>query len=249
MAGTPGDPEVARLVDPRGGATQDFDRVFAGADRIPGWLTREQAQVLYDRAAALSPGSRVVEIGSHQGRSTVVLAAARGDVEVVSVDPFVGAYGGSATAAVFEANLDEAGVSARVRSLRVPSESLRATWTERVDLLYVDGAHDPRHAFDDLQWSRLMSPGGTVLVHDAFSSVGVTLALGTMVLRRMPLRYRGRVGSLAQFDVGPAGFRDHVRMLAELPWFVRNVAVKVLLRLRLHGVAALAGHRGTADPY
>lgn len=235
---------------PHSPAGPDFEGLFAVADRIPGWLTREQARVLYDTTRALPAGSTVVEIGSHQGRSTVVLAGARPDVEVVSVDPFVGGkFGGEHTARLFEHHLAGAGVQDRVRSVRTPSEELRPTWTGPVDLLYVDGAHDPVHAFDDLSWSRSMAPGSRVLVHDAFSSVGVTLALLWLVVRRLPLRYAGREGSLASFAVGPASLRLHARMLAELPWFARNVVIKVLLRLRLRPLAALAGHHGPAEPY
>ena len=231
------------------GVVDGFNRVFAEAEQIEGWLTRAQARVLFDEARALAPHTRIVEIGSHQGRSTVVLAGAREDVEVVAIDPFVGGkYGGPRVATLFDAHLARAGVAGRVRSLKVPSEVLRRTWTEEVDLLYVDGAHDPRHAFDDLQWSRRMEPGRTVLVHDAFSSVGVTLALAWSVVRRLPLRYLRREGSLAVFVVGPARRRDHARMLEELPWFARNVVIKVLLRLRLRPVAALAGHHDSADP-
>src|SRR4051794_20901955 len=53
----------------------DFDSVWLRADRIDGWLTRPQGAVLFAEAAALAAGSTAVEIGSHQGRSTVVLAA------------------------------------------------------------------------------------------------------------------------------------------------------------------------------
>ena len=38
-------------------------------------------------------------------------------------------------------------------------------------------------------------------------------------------------------------------MTAEIPWWLRNVVIKVLLRLRLHGVARLAGHDSVYDPY
>lgn len=242
------------MSDTRGGlrspAGPDFDGLFAVADRIPGWLTRDQARVLYDATRALPPGSTVVEIGSHQGRSTVVLAGSRPDVTVVSIDPFVGGkYGGQHTAGLFEHHLDGAGVQDRVRSVRRPSEELRQTWTEPIGLLYVDGAHDPVHAFDDLSWSRSMAPGSRVLVHDAFSSVGVTLALLWLVVRRLPLCYAGRQGSLASFAVGRPSLRVHARMLTELPWFARNVVIKVLLRLRLRPLAALAGHHGPAEPY
>ena len=92
-------------------------------------------------------------------------------------------------------------------------------------------------------------PGDTLLVHDAFSSLGVTLA----VLRDSALggrhRYVGRTGSLARFEVGRPIARDRARVLREVPWFVRNLVVKVLLRLRARPVARLLGHRGDADPY
>jgi hypothetical protein len=40
-----------------------------------------------------------------------------------------------------------------------------------------------------------------------------------------------------------------VRVLRELPWFARNLVIKVLLRLRIGKVASALGHAGTADPY
>ena len=56
--------------------SRDFDAIAVIASQVPGWLTHDQARVLYDEAAAVPAGGCVVEIGSHHGRSTVVLAAA-----------------------------------------------------------------------------------------------------------------------------------------------------------------------------
>ena len=39
------------------------------------------------------------------------------------------------------------------------------------------------------------------------------------------------------------------RILRELPWWARNVVVKILLRLRLRAVARHLGHDGPYDPY
>jgi hypothetical protein len=47
----------------------------------------------------------------------------------------------------------------------------------------------------------------------------------------------------------PPTWRDRGRLLAQLPWFSRNVVMKVLLRLRLGRVAAVLGHNGPYDPY
>lgn len=228
-----------------------FDDVWPLIEPVGGWLTREQARTLYDGVRALHPGSTVVEIGSHQGRSTLALALAREDVTVVAVDPFVagGKFGGPATQAVFEANLDRAGVTDRVRHLARPSSSVLAGWTGPVDLVFVDGRHDPVSTARDLGWARYVRVGGRLLVHDSFSSVGVTLALLAVVLPSRRLRYAGRTGSLASFERGAPSAADRRALLAQLPWWLRNVAVKVLLRLRLRPLARLAGHADTADPY
>jgi hypothetical protein len=57
-----------------------------------------------------------------------------------------------------------------------------------------------------------------------------------------------RVGSLAHIPVGRPGLRDRARGLAQLGWFTRNVAVKVVLRL-MRPSARLFGHPVPADPY
>ena len=72
--------------DPSDGSDQDTAYATA-ADAIAGWLSRDQARELHDQVLALRPGATIVEIGSHHGRSTVVLAGSRPDVRVVAIDP------------------------------------------------------------------------------------------------------------------------------------------------------------------
>lgn len=228
-----------------------FAGVFRAVDPVGGWLTRDQARRLYDEVRALPTGALVVEIGSHQGRSTLALALAREDVTVVAVDPHVagGRFGGPSTRAVFEANLARHGLAARVEPVAERSERLRPTWWRPVDLVFVDGKHDLWSTSDDLRWSAFLPEGGRLLLHDAFSSIGVTLAVLVHALPSRTLRYRGRVGTLATFERGRPTTADRVAILRELPWWLRNVGVKVLLRLRLRPLARLAGHHDTADPY
>ena len=105
-----------------------FGEVFARIDDIPGWLTRDQARTLYDAAHGLPAGSRIVEIGSHQGRSTVVLASASATNEVVAIDPFVGGkFGGDLTRRHFERHLQENGVTDRVRLVTQRSVQVRGS--------------------------------------------------------------------------------------------------------------------------
>jgi hypothetical protein len=229
-----------------------FDALWPGASAIKGWLTEAQARRLWTEAGALPDGALVVEIGSHQGRSTVVLACAvRGRGSVVAIDPFVAGpmFGGRPTRDVFEANVSSYGLADTVRLVADYSTAVRPTWTEPIDLLYVDGKHDYWTCSDDLRWAEHLRGAGTVLVHDAFSSIGVTLALLVHVLPSGHLTYVGRDGSLARLRAAPPRFRDRWRIVAELPWWLRNVLVKVVLRLRLRAVARLLGHRDAYDPF
>jgi precorrin-6B methylase 2 len=230
-----------------------FGACWAMADAIPGWLTRAQARLLWDAVLRLRPGSEVVEIGSHQGRSTVVLAAAAGCVSarVTAIDPFVEGrlFGGPGTRELFLANVRATGVGERVRLIVDHSTRVRPTWREPIDLLYIDGKHDYWTVRDDLRWARHLPPGAEVLIHDAFSSVGVTLGLLAHVLPGWRLAYVDRAGSLARFAVGRPNVRDRLRFVGQLPWFTRNVVVKLLLRLRLFPLVRLLGHRGRVDPY
>lgn len=223
---------------------------LAAAEGVAGWLSDDQAGRLWERAAAVRPGGTIVEIGSYRGRSAIVLATAAPEgVEVVAIDPHAGndrgpreirgtSAEGEADHRAFLANLARAGVDGRVRHVRAPSQDALDAVDGPVDLLYVDGAHRYAPARADLErWGARVAPGGTMLVHDAFSSIGVTLALAALTFRSSEWRYRGRSRSLAEYRREPldaAARRDNLgRQLAQLPWFARNLALKVALATRL----------------
>ena len=212
-----------------------------------GWLTEAQARRLHGAAAAVAAGGdvvRAVEIGSFRGRSAIVLASTGADV--VCIDPHAGsdrgpqeiaadAERGAADLEAFRANLARAGVADRVRHVRAFSGAALDEVSGPVDVLFVDGAHRFAPARADLvRWGGRVRTGGRLLVHDAWSSIGVTLALMATTVFGRRWRYVGREGSLAEFvreDVRGAG--NAARQLRELPWFARNVAVKVLIVARL----------------
>lgn len=215
-------------------------------------MTLEQARCLYDAASGLAPGARVVEIGSHHGRSAIVLASAlppRG--RLVAIDPFPEdwRYGASDTEQACRTNLAGAGVADLVDLRVTTSNEARGAWSGPLDLVYVDGKHDYWTVRADLRWSALVTPGGWLLVHDAFSSLGVTTALLRELATSQTLRYAGRVGSLARLQVVAPDLADRARLLVELPWWGRNLVVKGLLRLRLRPLARLLRHDDAADPY
>ena len=211
---------------------------------VEGWLTEAQAARLDRCARAVPDGGRIVEIGSFRGRSTIVLArAAAAGAEVVAIDPHLGSDRGPQEIAarpelgeqdtqIFRANLERHGVLDRVRHVRMLSSE--APLEDAIDLLYVDGAHRFGPARDDLvRWGARVRDGGTMLVHDSFSSIGVTLALLASVTFSRRWRYAGRDGSLAEYVAGGGGPSSAMRQLAQLPWFAYNVVLKVLTVLRI----------------
>jgi predicted O-methyltransferase YrrM len=251
-----------------GGNARDasFQRAFQAVERVEGWLTEEQARILFDRAATLGPGNRIVEIGSHHGRSTIVLAvAAQSEVDIVAIDPFARAERApveqldDAEVAerdleLFRANLERAGVRTRIRIVRAGSSEALLRLPGPVDLLYVDGDHEFSAAQSDIRnWGARVPPGGTMLVHDSFCSVGVTLAQLVTLFFGRDFRYLGRSRSLAEYRrdqlSGPARLRNAARQAAELPWFLRNVIVKVALVARVRPIARVLGHTDATFPY
>jgi predicted O-methyltransferase YrrM len=217
-----------------------FDDALAAIEGVEGWLTEGQARLLFETARAVPADGTIVEIGSFRGRSTIVLArGADPSVEVVAIDPHAGndrgpqEIGGFAAEAeddhrVFLANLDRAGVRERVRVLRAFSGDAHGDVEGPVDLLWVDGAHRAKPAHEDLKrWGDRVRPGGRMLVHDSWCSVGVTLATLAAVTASGAWRYDGREGSLAAYTRVPASRANRWEQLKELPWFAANVARKV----------------------
>ena len=210
-----------------------------------GWLSAGQVTRLAEAGARVRPAGAVVEIGSFRGRSAVVLARAAGSV--VAIDPHAGSDRGpqeiSADEArggedfdAFHANLERFGVADRVRHVRKFSSDAHEDVTGPVSLLFVDGAHRYGPAREDLaRWGARVAPGGVMLVHDSFSSIGVTLALLAECAGSTRWRYVGRTRSLAEYErrTSPASIGSRMvdvgRHVAQLPWFARNVLIKVLV--------------------
>lgn len=239
-----------------------LDEVLAVVDDVDGWMSPDQAARLYAAAAATHPGDQIVEIGSFRGRSTIVLASAAPDgVAIVAIDPHAGNDRGPEEISgfetesagdheVFNANLAAAGVAHRVCHIREFSDRAHGAVSGSIAVLYVDGAHRYAPARSDIRrWGARVEPGGTMLIHDSFSSVGVTLAIGRELLFGRRFRYIGRSRSLTEYrtDLG-GGWHSRainaLRQITQLPWFAKNIGLKMLLKLHLGVVIErLTGHR------
>jgi Methyltransferase domain len=243
-----------------------FADTLRDVEEVEGWMTPEQARRLWDAARRVPAPGRVVEIGSFRGRSIIVLAhAATLGVELVAIDPHAGNDRGPQEIAgfvdeatldhdAFNANLDKAGVRDRVRHVRMFSDEAQAEVDGPADLLYIDGAHRFAPARADIRsWGARVVPGGTMLIHDSFSSIGVTLAILRELVLSGRWRYVGRSGSLTEYRQEWLPRRARVRnafgQVAQLPWFARNVVIKVLITAGLGRFTRFLGHRSADWPY
>ena len=243
-----------------------FREILQSVAAVEGWMTDDQARRLHDRASELGDGTRIVEIGSFRARSLIVLArSAVAGVEIVSIDPHAGSDRGPQEIAadqvrgdddhsVYTKNLIDAGVRDRIDHVRKMSDDALGDVPGAIDLLYIDGAHrfGPAKA-DIVDWGAKVSGGGTMLIHDSFSSIGVTLALMASTFGSGEWRYVGRSQSMAEYrreQLRPAERIGNVlRQAAQLPWFVRNVAIKVLITAKLYPLTRLLGHTTRDWPY
>lgn len=245
--------------DDRSGRT--FDQVYRSIADVEGWMTRDQACRLWDSASELAAGDHIVEIGSFHGRSAIVLAsAAAHGVAIHTIDPHGGndrgphEFEGFQNEAerdheIFLSNLERAGVRCRIEHIRKYSHDAVEDIPNQVDLLYIDGAHRFAPALDDLRRYRdRVAYGGTLLVHDCYAAWGLTLALFMTMALSGKFRYLGRSQTMAQFqrvDLTPADRAANCfRQLLELPYFARNLAIKVLIKAKLAALTRLLGGNG-----
>ena len=246
---------------------RSLDELLTVTQTVEGWLSKDQAARLYAAARATSQGKQIVEIGSFRGRSTIVLAGAAPDgVEVVAIDPHAGndrgprEISGFVDEAIddhdaFNENLVAAGVADRVRHVREFSHWAHDDVSGTIAVLYIDGAHRYAPAQSDIRnWGARVEAGGTMLIHDSFSSVGVTMAIARELILGRRYRYVGRSRSLAEYraDLGEdrrSRAANALRQVVQLPWFTKNLALKLVLKLRLGGLIKRVIGRVPEWPY
>lgn len=113
----------------------------------------------------------VVEIGSYQGRSTSVLAAAMGDVDsdglLFSIDPnLLSAQQG----AIAAANVASVGQARRLVQLHRRTDQVSSLLCESIaHLAFIDGNHDFRDVAHDFEvCDRLLAVEGVLALHDVY---------------------------------------------------------------------------------
>ena len=202
---------------------------------VPGWLTDEEAEALYDLARACTGKGVIVEIGSWKGKSTICLASgsrAGNGVRVYAIDPHASYRFGE-----FKANVERAGVADLVTPIASRSQEKAASFHEPIELLFVDGAHEYELVKADLElWLPKLVEGGTLAMHDTTWTDGPRRAASERVYRSTDFRgHRFVIGSLTVAQkVARNSWRDRLRSRYVLAVKTLFGGATALLKKRRH---------------
>lgn len=149
--------------------------VLSAVDSTPGWLSLDEASLLYHLARQVKTGS-IVEVGSYHGRSTVALALGAqsgGNRPVYAIEPheeFVGMLGGQFgpedRAGFYQSMLNSACYK-NVRLVNLSSEVVTPGWKNPVSLLWLDGDHTYEGVKRDFDcWRKHLSASAFIAFDD-----------------------------------------------------------------------------------
>ena len=170
------------------GFDAQFTRATAAAGTIAGWMTPGEGALLFSLAAACPHGGTIVEIGSWQGKSTVLLglgAMLSDGVRIYAIDPhepYLDYPEGALP--VFLANIARFDLTAAVTPLVERSEKAAASFEIPIDVLFIDGDHSEAGVMADIRvWLPKVRTGGAVAFHDVRNLLcpGVSRALARML--------------------------------------------------------------------
>jgi predicted O-methyltransferase YrrM len=137
-------------------------------DDIEGWISDEEAALLYQLATRCTGRGVIVEIGSWKGKSTICLGKGtmQGQhVPIYAVDPHLGG-----SFEEFQANIARAGIEELVTPIVEPSEQAAHHFDQPIELLFVDGSHYEEAVYLDYDlWVPKVIEGGIVAFHDTIA--------------------------------------------------------------------------------
>lgn len=217
---------------------EEFFKVLSvaqsAAAKVNGYLTDKERYMLVLMAVCPTAEGEVLEIGSFQGLSTVLLATAlesTNEPRLHACDPWaaIEAFGATMTTndetfRTFQESLAKTGVSDRVTIHRAFSSDLATRWDRPLRLLWIDGDHSVTGATEDFEnFSKHVVPGGIVAFHDVMHfHPGPSQVFATRVLLSDEWGACGICGSI--------GWAQRVRDKSEV---LKNRELKLRLLRRL----------------
>jgi predicted O-methyltransferase YrrM len=181
-------------------------------DPVSGFLSRKEAALLHWAAREWPVPGPVLELGSYEGRSTIIFACA--GREVYSIDAWsldvadrsaFDPQEDSAEAVFnrFRDHLRRANVEAQVTTRRGLTHEVGLGWTIPGAILFVDAGHSYQDVKGDLAlWTPHLLPGGLLLMHDVLGDAFLGVTRAASELLREGWNVVASAGSLVAFIRG-----------------------------------------------
>lgn len=138
-----------------------WQSLFDSVAHIPSWTSGHELAAL---AEAASRATHICEIGSHHGKSALMMALANPKAQIVCIDNCENAD----TEPTFKKNLRGPLSTGQLRFVKGTSDWLKtAKMKKPFDLCFIDGGHLEHHVTTDIEnLEPLMSEGGLMTGHD-----------------------------------------------------------------------------------
>jgi len=147
------------------------------AQNIAGYMSELECNILYAIAQTIKLNEIMVEIGSHQGKSTAVLGLGSKfnhqakvyaiDLWDLDVDRHEPEYQNIKFYNKFIKNMNYLGLQDIVVPIKGSSIEVAKTWDKQIKMLLIDGGHRYEDVKQDFEaWLPFVVQGGKILFHD-----------------------------------------------------------------------------------
>jgi predicted O-methyltransferase YrrM len=209
----------------------EIEEIKQCVDKVDGWLTDKEGELLYNFAKRCTGKGVIVEIGSWKGKSTIWLGkgSKKGpQVKIYAIDPHTGStehneeYGKVWTFDEFQKNIKNAKVDDIVIPIVETSKEAAEKIDGPVELVFIDGAHEYSLVeLDFRSWFPKMIDGGIMAFHDT-EWLGTKKVLEKYIYKSRNFRNIGRIDSVT--------FAEKVRKNSIKDWF-KNRFLLLLIKL------------------
>lgn len=185
----------------------DFNKT---TENIDGWLTRAEGLSLYNTAKEIKAGNVIVEVGSWKGRSTICLGNGSKEgngVKIFAIDPHIGSsehqkrFGKIDTFEKFKQNMNGAGIAEFVEPIRATSENAAKNFNQRIEFVFIDGAHEYKFVKLDFNlWFPKVINGGILAFHDSWHFIGPNLTTAISLLTSSKIKNPCLVDTITYFE-------------------------------------------------
>lgn len=154
----------------------ETDEIKKIVDKVDGFLSDKDGELLYNLAKNCTGKGVIVEIGSWKGKSTIWLGKGSkngNDVKIYAIDPHTGSsehkerFGKVWTFEEFKENIKNSNVDDIVLPIVKTSEDAAKDFNVPVELIFIDGAHEYELVKLDFDlWFPKVIDGGIMAFHD-----------------------------------------------------------------------------------